>query len=108
MRAKIRMVRIGKRKLPSLVTNLEEVKSSKDSNEASHQGNPHQKTIEVNTEDSTIDDAITPNQDINNKDDAVEMQNNKDNEFDISTASMKSNKNVQRMSFSSELVKLER
>ena len=108
MRTKIRVVRIGKRKLPSLATNVEEVSSSKDSNEALHQGNPCQKTIEVNTEDSTIDDAIVPNQDMSDNDDVVETQNDEDNEFYVSTMSMKSKKKVQRMSFSSELVKLER
>ena len=97
VRAKIRMLKIGKRKLPSLVTNLEEVSSSKDSNEASHQ-----KTIEVNNEESTIDDAITPNQNTNNNNDVIETKNNKHNEFDVSTVSMKSKKKAQRISFSSE------
>ena len=40
--------------------------------------------------------------------DVVEAQKNKDDEFDISAMSMKSKKKAQTMSFSSELVKLER
>ena len=66
------MLKIGKRKLPSVATNLEEVSSSKESKEALHPGNPFQKTIEVNTEESAADDAITLNQNMNNDDDVVE------------------------------------
>ena len=38
----------------------------------------------------------------------METQNNKDNELNVSSTIMKSRKKVQRASFSSELVKLER
>ena len=68
VRTKIRMLKIGKRKLPSVVTNSEEVSSSKDSDEASCQGNPCQKTIEVNTEESVTDDVTMTNQNTNDND----------------------------------------
>ena len=97
-----------KEKLSSLTTNKEEESSSKDSNEALDQGNQNQKPMEVNTEDSTADDTIILNQDTNNNNDVVEVQNDNTNEFDVSATSMKSEKKVQLLSFSSELVKLER
>ena len=48
------------------------------------------------------------NQDMNNNDDVMEIKNDKDNEFDVSTMIIKSKKKVQRVTFISELVKLER